>query len=535
MVLRTAFWSHREWLIAVLRGPIVVAVAYYIGAKAAFMIGTLSDQIFAPFWPPNVILLAALLATPYRHWPLYLAAAFPPHLAAEIGVGMGWLQLVIAFATNCFVAMLSAFGIRALVPTWRGLDSLQSTIVYVLIAAVASPALCAFGGAFVRIAGDGTFVNYGPYWAQWFLANALASLTLGAAILACVHDTEEWTEFRTGARFVEAILLAGALVGTCILAFSADGRIDPGFLPALSYLPVSLTVWAAVRFRTKGASTAVLIVTVTSIALTLQGPTIFLRGDAEENVLALQAFLAALAIPILLLGACVSGLRQAEKAAAALAGFVLGSQDEERRQVARRLHEDIGQNLAAAGWLAEQVEAKLPSGRRSMASQLASALSESMRDLRSLSYLLHPPLLEEGGLPSALRALAEDYAQRCDIGVELHVSEDLGRLSPTVELTMYRVVEEALANIGRNTRARVSVGRPDPARAEMLVVAIEDIGRSIVARVRSQQTQPPTGRLLSVARMRERLRAIGGTLDLATDAGRLTVRATIPTAEQDGA
>jgi integral membrane sensor domain MASE1 len=153
--------------------PLVVAVAYWLGAEAAFLVGTLSDKIFAPFWPPNVILLAALLSTPVRHWPLYVIACFPAHVAAELGVGMGWLQLWIAFVTNCMVALLSATGLRVLFPGRFVIGSFDTALLYVLVAAIASPAICALGGAFVRVAGGGEMAHYGLYWQQWFFANAL--------------------------------------------------------------------------------------------------------------------------------------------------------------------------------------------------------------------------------------------------------------------------------------------------------------------------------------------------------------------------
>src|SRR5258708_3124999 len=78
--------------------PLAVAVAYFAGAEAAFLIGTLSDKIFAPFWPPNVILFCALLRAPERHWWLYIVATFPAHALAELQVGMPAAQLLVAFA-----------------------------------------------------------------------------------------------------------------------------------------------------------------------------------------------------------------------------------------------------------------------------------------------------------------------------------------------------------------------------------------------------------------------------------------------------
>src|SRR5690348_16493895 len=189
----------------------VVAIAYWLGAEAAFLVGTLSDKIFAPFWPPNVILLAALLTTPARHWPLYVIACFPAHVAAELGVGMGWLQLWVAFVTNCVVALLSATGLRVLFPGRFVIRSFDTALLYVLVAAIGSPAICALGGAFVRVAGGGEMAHYGLYWQQWFFSNALGSLTLGAAILSW-SDGQNSRNLLHPARLAEAAILACALI-----------------------------------------------------------------------------------------------------------------------------------------------------------------------------------------------------------------------------------------------------------------------------------------------------------------------------------
>src|SRR5262249_57356789 len=93
------------------RNSVIVALAYYLGAEFAFWIGTLSDRIFAPFWPPNVVLFCALLVTPLRQWWIFILAAFPAHIAAELQVGMPTGQLLVAFATNCAVAMINAFAV----------------------------------------------------------------------------------------------------------------------------------------------------------------------------------------------------------------------------------------------------------------------------------------------------------------------------------------------------------------------------------------------------------------------------------------
>src|SRR5215813_5713235 len=180
---------RREDLLKTIRNSIVVAIAYYIGAEIAFWIGTLSDRIFAPFWPPNIVLFCALLITPPRQWWIYVAAAFPAHVLAELRVGMPASQLIVAFATNCLVAMLNAFAVQRLMiePPWFG--TIRKTIIYVLITAFVSPALCALGGAFVQILGGGSISDYGLYWARWYASNALGSLTLGPLAMICLERT----------------------------------------------------------------------------------------------------------------------------------------------------------------------------------------------------------------------------------------------------------------------------------------------------------------------------------------------------------
>ena len=141
--------SRARRALAALQGPILVAGAYFLGAQAAFYIGTLSDKIFAPFWPPNVVLFCALLLSPPRQWWAYILAAFPAHVLAELQVGMPATQLLVAFATNCSVAVLNALLLLHLQfdPPWFG--SIRKATTYVFITAFVSPALCAFGGAFV--------------------------------------------------------------------------------------------------------------------------------------------------------------------------------------------------------------------------------------------------------------------------------------------------------------------------------------------------------------------------------------------------
>jgi two-component system, LuxR family, sensor kinase FixL len=301
---------HEDWA-KTFRNAVIVAVLYYIGAEIAFLIGTLSDRIFAPFWPPNVVLFCALLLTPPRQWWLYILAAFPAHVAAELRVGMPATQLLVAFATNCSVAVVNAFLLQRLQfdPPWFG--SIRKATTYVFVAAFVSPALCAFGGAFVQILGGGSVENYGVYWARWYASNALGSLTLTPIALICIERMGSLS-FAPTLRRLEAILVAAVLAVTCFFAFKEDTSIASGYVPALLYLPLPIIVWAAVRFGAAGASGVIMVISFVLIWRTLNGHNLFDVGNAEANVFAMQLFLIGLSCPVLLLGAAIEETRHAE-------------------------------------------------------------------------------------------------------------------------------------------------------------------------------------------------------------------------------
>ena len=223
-----------------LGAPVLVAIAYYLGAQTAFAIGTFSDRIFAPFWPPNIVLFCTLLFVPKRQWWLYIAATFPAHVLAEIAVGMPAAQLLVAFGTNCTLAILNAVGVKWLLrqPPWFG--TLWNASIYLLVTAAIAPALSAFGGAFVQILSGGNFVNYWRFWGNWYIANALASVTLGPVFLIWFSRPSEADRFSLR-RKVEAVILALSLSLTCAIAFRMGfGTVTTEFLPTMLYSPLPL-------------------------------------------------------------------------------------------------------------------------------------------------------------------------------------------------------------------------------------------------------------------------------------------------------
>ena len=525
-------WSRR-W-----HAPVLVALAYYAGAEAAFYVGTLSDKIFAPFWPPNVILFCALLLAPERRWWLFIAATFPVHAIAEFGVGMPVGQMLVAFVTNCAVALLNAFIIRRLIngPPW--LSDLRRASLFILVVAGVSPALAAFGGAFVPILGGGAGQDYWQFWASWYLSNVLTGLTLGPVLLIWLGENPKRLSAVPAPRMIEAAVLGFSLVAAYAVAFEISaGMVARGFLPAVLYAPLPLILWAALRFGTRGASGAILTVALVLTWRALKGPSLFLGADPETNVLALQLFLAGLAIPALLLGAAIEELHHAARTTRALAGSVLHAQDDERRRIARELHDSTGQNLIATRMLVGRLRAMVPASAGPAMDELDQTIRQSIDEVRTVSYLLHPPFLDESGLRLALAHYVDGFSQRSGIAVELHVAADVDRLPPNVELALFRVVQEALTNVSRHSgspTARINLRLGTMYGSRGVVLSVEDSGRGIAAAVRrpgaiALRARPNNG--VGLASMRERLHQLGGQLEVVSAVGRTVVTAVIPDAD----
>jgi signal transduction histidine kinase len=529
----TTYLPHQSRLRSATQGvvtPFVVAVTYYLGAEAAFAVGTLSDRIFAPFWPPNIVLLCALLVNAPHRWWIVIMAALPAHIIAEIGVGMPPDQYIIAFVTNCMVALMSAIGIRRFVggPPW--FVSLRQVFLYVAIAVFASPAIAALGGALVRIAGGGGVESYWTYWAQWFAANALTGVTLGPLFLIALGDGARLAAFE-GPRKLEAVLLLAGLVAACLVTFGVNpARLSTGFLPTLFYLPIPLIVWGAVRFGALGASSAILVVAIVSIERNLRGVAIFTGGGPEQNVLALQVYLTALSVPALLLGAAIEELQRARATMQELAGAVLRTHDDERRGVAKDLHDKVAQDLAAANLVMARLERHAPA---QIMSELEAIHQRVVHEIRAVSYLLHPPLLDEAGLALALKSYVGGLAQRSGVEVDLALSPDLERLPREVEFVLFRVIQDAVTNVQRHSgrpQARIALTRRKDEQTVMLMIEdAGDVERSSCARHAGERAVPDLGGI-GLAAMRERLRRINGRISVESRLGRRLVTAVIPVA-----
>jgi signal transduction histidine kinase len=169
--------------------------------------------------------------------------------------------------------------------------------------------------------------------------------------------------------------------------------------------------------------------------------------------------------------------KQAEEEVRRLSGSLLQLQDEERRRIARELHDSTGQDLVALATILGQLRRFFPSKERKLRRLLSEGKSladKCIRDARTLSYVLHPPVLDQAGLVGALRDHVKSFTERSGIDVELELSPRVGRMPREVELALFRVVQESLSNIQRHSRSQHAKIRVDG--TSDLLLEISDSG-----------------------------------------------------------
>ena len=221
--------------------------------------------------------------------------------------------------------------------------------------------------------------------------------------------------------------------------------------------------------------------------------------------------------------------KQAEEELRLLSGQLLLLQDEERRRIARDLHDSTGQDLVALSTTLSQFHASIPSSSRKLrklASQCQALADQCIRDVRTLSYLLHPPMLDESGLDDAIRHYASGFTQRTGIDVQLEMSPRLGRMNPDVELALFRVVQESLTNIQRHSGSPLAKIRIERDFGK-ITLEISDKGTGISGRLRKRNGKLSFGVGVGIPSMHERVKLIGGKLDIESSSSGTTVRVTV--------
>jgi PAS domain S-box-containing protein len=213
-----------------------------------------------------------------------------------------------------------------------------------------------------------------------------------------------------------------------------------------------------------------------------------------------------------------------------LSGYLMRIQDEERRRIARELHDSTGQKLVAAKLSLEAIakDGKNKVRSRDSLDKTIKLVDDVTRDIRTVAQLLHPPLLDEAGLISATRWLVDGFSERSKIPVNLDLPGDIGRLPENVEIALFRIVQEALNNVHRHSEAK-SAAIELRRNKEHVVLEIKDNGKGLPAQMLSDAGRGK-GFGVGILGMKERLAQLGGILEVSSSKKGTVIKAIVPAA-----
>jgi len=216
-----------------------------------------------------------------------------------------------------------------------------------------------------------------------------------------------------------------------------------------------------------------------------------------------------------------------------LSNHLMHAQDQERRRIARELHDNSGQSLAAIAMNLTRIENQTqdsPQNLRNLVEDTTALAEQTSREIRTLSYLLHPPLLEESGLVAAVTWFVKGFSQRSGIEAKVTVSAEFERLDPEIEMTLFRIVQEGLTNIARHSQsptARISL-QHNPGE---VALRIEDDGRGIPPE-KLAGLHGNLGALgVGVAGIWERVKQVKGELEILSNSNGTTILVVLPIKE----
>src|SRR5437879_382479 len=278
-----------------------VFAGYYVGCKIGFAL-TFHPHPVSVLWPPNSVLVAALLLTPPRVWWFVLLAAFPAHLAAQFQSHVPPLMILCWFVSNSCEAVIGAVLTRYLAGGPIHFRSLRNVGIFCLCVVFVGPLLSSFLDAAFVVWNHWGHDSYGQLIRIRLFSNALAALIV--VPLVVTWATIGISGLRTArlSRYLEACSL---FVGLLLVSYAVLYKVGSGADSALLFLPLPFLLWAAVRFGAVGASSAISIVGFLAIWSAAHGHAPFSGGTAEQNALSIQIFLIVLSIPLLFLATVI--------------------------------------------------------------------------------------------------------------------------------------------------------------------------------------------------------------------------------------
>jgi two-component system sensor kinase FixL len=318
-VAKRAFWASirgvsrqgtpRIFNRRLLGSALLAFFGYYLGSQIGFAL-TFQPHPVSVLWPPNSILLAALLLTPTRSWWFVLLAVFPAHCLAQSQSEIPWPMILCYFVSNCCEALIGAGCIRSFAPGQIRFDNLRNTALFCFFGGLVAPFLSSFLDAgFVQLNKWGA----GNYWEIWrirFFSNVLTALTFAPAIVMGFARGEGRSRQWKRQDYLET---AALFLGLIAISYLALYKKEPSGDPLLFYGPLAFLLWAALRLGSRVTINAILIITFLAIWSAAHGHGPFTAESPEENARSIQMFLIVIAVPFLFLAAGIEERRTADE------------------------------------------------------------------------------------------------------------------------------------------------------------------------------------------------------------------------------
>ena len=477
----------------------LVAVLSYVAPRLESALMS-NLQTAWPLWPGCAILVAVLTLVRTRIWFILVLVSLAGFVLFDLGAGVPVASVAWFIPADTIQVLTAAIGLRYCFGYVPRLNNVTSLAKYGFVAVFLAPFMAAF------ISARGIPGNYWTSWRISFLSEVLAFITLTPAILSWFTEGPAWLQ-KPRAYHVEFAALTSITGLLSYLAFAADGKINS---PALLYSLVPCLLWSAFRFGEIGITSSMIIISFLSVWGLIHGRGPFYALGSENSMLALQLFLIFAATPFLVLTAVVEDRKAAGEQLASLSGRLIEAQEEERKRIAREVHDDYTQRLAMLAIdverLAESVGDSAEETKRRLR-EFFQSISELGADMHSLSHEMHSSTLESLGLVAGVKAFCHEFAEAEQVRIDFSHENIPRSLRGDVALCLFRIVQEGLRNVKRHSGANKASVRVEYSGGNVHLT-VSDQGKGF------DLGTAPASSGIGIRSMQERLRLLGGRLQV---------------------
>jgi signal transduction histidine kinase len=493
---------------------LLIAGGYYGAAQSGEAL-LLTGGVGA-FWPATGVGIAVLYLGGLRWWPGVLLGDLIGTIVDLPGARQPLGIALADTAGHMARAIVAAFILQQLVGRRAAMDRLEQ-VGAVFLAVAVGEALAATVAILVRRVGGVIEVSETEvFWRSWWLGGVAGGLVVVPLALAWAHARASvWSR-----RAAEGAVMLAALAGLSEIAFSAD--------QPLTYIVFPAFIWAALRLGPQGATLAVAVAAVIAVLATSHEAGPFVEHSPTDSALNLQLYIIFAALTTCCLAAIVSERRRAALELAESQRREGERAALERQRIARDLHDSVSQSLfsttlhvrtAQRALELEELDASGPVGEQ--LSEIGQLTRGALAEMRALIFELQPDALAEEGLVAALTKHASALSAREGLVIEVDGPDDRLPLGPGVEQQLYRLGQEALANVVKHARASSATVRI-AAEDDTVSIAVSDDGRGFDPAAVGREH-------FGLRSMRGRVADLGGRLEVTSALGRGTVlRVEIP-------